>query len=157
MFCGDRDWPETETTGWCCEGSVYRGASGCMCWEPEYDREQADVLALDTVTTGRTTMCGDCAYRPGSPERSGDPQAGATQEDLDTLVAAGDPFWCHDGMRLPVLWRHPSGATVPGSPLDYRPPIVDGRPYKADGTPGDLCAGWLARSLSRARRRTAQG
>lgn len=155
MFCTAMDWPETETTGWCCDGSAYRGAGGCLCWEPEYDLEQAAVLDLDAVTTGRSQMCHDCAYRPGSPERLGDPAAMGTQETLEALVADAEPFWCHENMRRPVRWRHPSGATVPGSAMDYRPPIVDGRPYRADGSPGLLCAGWTARCLSLARRRTA--
>jgi hypothetical protein len=46
---------------------------------------------------------------------------------------------------IPVAYRHPSGAEIPGHPAGYDPPIVDGVPCKADGTPADLCAGWLLR------------
>ena len=155
MFCVDMVWPETETTGWCCDGSAYRDAAGCLCWEPEFDLVQAE--PVPDVVGGRSQMCGDCAFRPGSPERCGDPGAAGTAEGLAELVATGQPFYCHDGMRRPVRWVHPSGATLEGSPLDYRPPIVDGVPYKADGTPGLLCAGWTARSLKLAQRRLAGG
>ena len=145
-LCIAMSWPETPTTGWCCEGSAYRGASGCLCWEPVYDLEQAEPRT-ELPSGLRPSMCGDCAYRPGSPERQGDPAAVADQAGLDALVASGTPFWCHQGIRRPIEWRHPSGMVIPGSALDYRPPIVDGVPFKANGEPGELCAGWAARWL----------
>lgn len=92
----------------------------------------------------RDSKCADCAYRPGSPERSGDPDAAADEDRLREIADRGEVFWCHQGMRRPVLWQHPSGAETPGSPLNYQPPIVNGVPYKADGTPGDVCGGWVA-------------
>lgn len=147
-LCISSPWPETPTTGWCCEGSAYRGAEGCLCWTPVYDLEQAEPqTGVDAQI--RPKMCDDCAYRPGSPERTGDPAALADQAALDALVASGTPFWCHQGMRRPLKWIHPSGAEHPGSPLNYRPPIVDGVPFRSDGTPGDFCAGWAARWLNR--------
>lgn len=67
-------------------------------------------------------------------------------------MATGEPFACHQGMRRPVKWVHPSGAEVLGHPAGYAPPIVDGVPYKADGTPGDLCGGWFLRRVKEMQR-----
>lgn len=156
MWCSERRWPETPTTGWCCEGTAYRDAASCTCWVADYDLEQSDDLQLQEVTSGRAQMCPDCAFRPGSPERLGDPGAASTQEDLDDLVGTATPFWCHQGMRRVTRWRHPSGMTLPGSALAYQPPMADGRPYQADGTPGQLCAGWAARCLRLAKQHAAR-
>jgi hypothetical protein len=65
---------------------------------------------------------------------------------LEELAATGQRFWCHQGMRRTVVLRHPCGVEVAGHPAAYRPPVVAGIPYQADGSPGLLCAGWLARS-----------
>lgn len=70
----------------------------------------------------------------------GHPADAGVGRKLERVMTAGD-------MRQPAHWRHPSGAMTPGSPMNYQPPIVDGTPYKADGTPGDLCAGWVALRL----------
>jgi MoaA/NifB/PqqE/SkfB family radical SAM enzyme len=70
---------------------------------------------------------------------------------LDDIITRGDIFWCHQGIRRVVEYRHPDGRVYPVPPLAagvdgaYEPPIIDGRPYKADGTPADVCAGWWAR------------
>jgi hypothetical protein len=127
----------------CCEGAIDDGAAGCTCWEPIYDLEQQQPDTNAEPTT-RTRMCGDCAYRPDSPEKSGDPSYRGDAAELER-IAATDRFWCHDGMRKPVKWRHPAGIEVDGHPGSYDPAIVDFTPYKADGTPGNLCAGWDAR------------
>ena len=140
-----RDWPETPTTGTCCYGSAMEGASGCTCWTPEYDQEQAVPRTGGLLFGCRDSMCSDCAFRPGSPERTNDPDAAGDQELLDDLVARGQPFWCHQGMRRPVRHRHPSGVVVEASPLEYAPPQVGAVPYKADGSPADLCFGWAGR------------
>ncbi|WP_116044020.1 hypothetical protein [Amycolatopsis palatopharyngis] len=100
-------------------------------------------------------MCPDCAYRPNSPERRGVADAATDEQALLALVESGSVFWCHRGMRRPTHWQHPFGATTPASPLNYQPPIHDGRPYKADGTPGDLCAGWTALRLKAMQRSDA--
>ncbi len=147
--CAGEDLPETPTSDQCCWGSIIYGPHRCTCWEPVYDLDQQPPQP-DLPTPMRPKMCGDCAYRPKSPERQRDPAAAATPETLDMLVDTGQVFWCHQGMRRPVSWAHPSGVTIPGGPLNYCPPTVDGRPYKADGTPGDVCAGWAARFLKRA-------
>jgi hypothetical protein len=87
-------------------------------------------------------LCGDCAFRKGSPERADE----WTESALFDLAASSVPFWCHQGMRRPVRWEHPDGRTVAGSTDDWQPPMVAGIPYQADGTPGLLCAGWAARA-----------
>jgi hypothetical protein len=144
-FDAHRDWPETPTTGMCCMGSAARGPSSCTCWEPVYDVEQAAPRTDGLLFGCRSSMCKDCAYRPGSPERRGDEEAAGDQELLDDLVVRGQPFWCHQGMRRPVRYRHPSGVVVAASPLEYAPPQSGGRLFKADGSPADLCFGWAAR------------
>lgn len=141
---GDQGWPETPTTGMCCMGSAMGGAGRCTCWEPVYDLEQAEPQ-LDAPTVTRSSMCDDCAYRPGSPERAGQEDAGADEEGLDALVYSGSPFTCHKGIRRPIRWLHPSGVEIPGSPLDYRPPIHGARPYQANGLPAEVCGGWALR------------
>jgi hypothetical protein len=133
-------------------GAAALGPSRCTCWEPLFDLEQQEpdptavkLLAAGVQPVTRTRPCGDCAYRPGSPERRGDPGYAGNQELLDRIVETGERFWCHQGMRKPVAWRHPSGVTVP-VPVDaYDPPRIEGIPYRADGSPGEVCAGWAAR------------
>jgi hypothetical protein len=93
----------------------------------------------------RDALCPDCAYRPGSPERSGDERYNGDAEFLNRIVETGEAFHCHQGIRRAVKLVHPSGAEVEVPPGDYRPPIIGGVPYKADGSPGELCAGWAAR------------
>lgn len=127
---------------YCCMGSVEDGPKGCTCWEPVYDLEQVPPnLAEGVVSETRTKRCGDCAYRPDSPER----------EDgrLDDITGV---FFCHQGIRRPVAYRHPDGRVREWvDTTDYQPPIHGHRPYKADGTPADICAGW-AQEARRAER-----
>jgi hypothetical protein len=132
----------------CCIGSAVYGPRRCTCWEPVYDLDQTQP---DTTVGGepniRRRMCDECAYRPNSPERNGDPQFVGDAEFLEQLAA--DPsrrFWCHQGMRKVIAWRHPSGMEIPDRPgASYDPPSIDGVPYLANGRPGQLCAGWDAR------------
>jgi hypothetical protein len=137
--------PDLPDAGPCCIGWAVYGPHRCTCWEPVYDLEQ------QPLQPGRmglpSAMCADCAYRPGSPERRGEDGYNGSAEDLDDMVISGEPFACHQGIRKPVKWVHPSGAEVAGHPAGYDPPIVSGTPYKADGRPADLCAGWAARRL----------
>lgn len=130
------DWPDAGG-GTCCYGAPVYGPDRCTCWAAVYDLEQA--APVPAVQETRPTMCDDCAYRPGSPERLGD------EDHLLGLPARGATFSCHDGMRSVVKWVHPSGAEVLGSPDAYEPPVVDAVPYRADGAPALLCAGWAAR------------
>lgn len=144
MSAVDHGWPDVGEAG-CCYGSAVNGPGHCTCWEPVYDLDQAepDITLKPGVMPRR---CSDCAFLRNSPERADE----YASEHLDRLVADGERFWCHDGMRRPKYWRHPSGATTEGDPADYQPPIIDGVPYRADGRPGDLCAGWTARRLQAA-------
>lgn len=136
--------------GACCDGSAVKGPQYCTCWAPVFDMEQQVVRPGERGQ--RAGLCHDCAYRPGSPERSGDERYNGDQAFLDRIVAAGEPFHCHQGIRRVVKLVHPSGAEVEVPPGDYRPPQVAGVPYKADGSPGDLCAGWAARRLKHVQR-----
>lgn len=148
-----QDNPDLPDTGaYCCEGAVLVGPHACTCWTEEYDLAQAPpdeqairLLAAGVQPTCQPTRCGDCAYRPGSPERTGAENYEGDAESLEQLAAEGDRFWCHQGMRRVSHLAHPTGVSTPGHPAAYRPPIVDGVPYQADGTPGLLCAGWEAR------------
>lgn len=157
ICAGNPDFPDLG--GGCCYGADLYGPERCTCWRPVYDLEQAEpddlsrrLLAGGVQPVTRTTMCADCAYRPGSPEKAGDPQHRGDGEFLEHIAGAGERFWCHQGMRRPLLYRHPSGAEIPGHPAAYAPPIVDGVPYQADGRPGELCAGWDARRRALAAR-----
>jgi len=125
----------------CCWGAALDGPARCTCWEPVFDVEQAPAVEGATPTAAET-LCGDCAFRPGSPERAD----GWLRETLYELADRGEPFWCHRGMRRPAYWQHPAGPTVPGSPDDWQPLTSDGTPYQADGQPALLCAGWARRA-----------
>jgi hypothetical protein len=150
----------------CCDGAIDKGPGGCTCWIPIYDRPQAEP-PLDTVVAValgqlqpdvRDRMCADCAYRPGSPEKTGSDDVNGDAQQLEHLAATGNRFWCHDGMRTPKAWRHPAGIEIPAAPGDgdYQPPIHDGVPYRADGQPGLLCAGWDARRRALQARRAGR-
>jgi hypothetical protein len=138
--------------GACCIGSAAMGAQYCTCWEPVYDLAQQQ--AKPGATAARKTMCGDCAYRPGSPERNGDERYNGDAGFLAAIAQTGDIFWCHQGMRRVVKLRHPSGAEVVISTDHYDPPKDGGVPFKADGTPGDICAGWSAHRARHLKRST---
>lgn len=134
-----RAHPNDEGTG-CCWGDIARGPEHCACWVPEWNADQAEpILPPDPADFGpRPAMCGDCAFKPGSAERRDQWMADA----LYDLAASAKPFYCHDGMRRPVRWRHPDGRVIDGSPDDWQPPNVNGVPFRLDGRPGLLCAGW---------------
>lgn len=138
----DRKHPDEDVFRGCCDGEMIRGAAYCTCWEPVFDLEQADPIPPGDgeIQVRPGGLCGDCAYRPESPEMATDFMAEALRE----LPLKGQTFWCHDGMRRPIRWEHPDGRTIDGSPDDYQPPMVDGRPHRADGRVGHLCAGWAA-------------
>ncbi len=128
----------------CCYGAAINGPHDCTCWEPVHDTEQHPPLRGKPAT--RAKMCNDCAFRPDSPERQGDERYGGDTVDLDGMVWSGEPFYCHQGMRRIVIWRHPVGTKVDAGPDHYYDPPDDTLwPHKADGTPADICAGWAAR------------
>ncbi|RSD26371.1 hypothetical protein [Amycolatopsis eburnea] len=150
IVCGvDEPQPEFPDLGLdkpCCYGVAMGAAEDCSCWRPVYDTPgHADPVEGMTPTVRPGGMCGDCAYRPDSPERQDDPQHRGNATELEMLAEDGRPFYCHQGMRRILRWEHPSGAVLPAHPADYAPPIVDDVPIKVDGTPAYLCGGWDAR------------
>ncbi|MCF7551004.1 hypothetical protein [Pseudonocardia sp. WMMC193] len=141
-----------DTGGNCCEGAFDDGPEACTCWTPVYDLEQsppdtraAELLAAGIEPNTRPRMCEDCAYRPTSPERTGAEDVAGDAEFLERIARRGERFFCHQGIRRPVKLVHPSGAEIPGHTAAYDPPIAAGVPWRADGTPAELCAGWAAR------------
>ncbi len=146
---------EAVTGGYCCMGSAEYGFDRCTCWEPVYDLEQTEPNMASIELVGiltRTEMCGDCAFRPDSPERQGDGRySHADDDELRSL----NHFWCHQGIRKPIAWRHPAGITVDCDTDGYDPPLrtigAETVPFKADGTPGDRCAGFAAYQKANAR------
>jgi hypothetical protein len=154
---GDLKMPDP-VRGACCPGSAAKGPQYCTCWVHEFDLEQQEPRPGEPGQ--RPKPCADCAYRAGSPELSGEERFKGDAGFLAEIVAKGQEFWCHQGMRRAVRLVHPSGALVDlaetGHTGDYQPPIVDGMPFKADGTPGELCAGWSSRRRGHLRREQAQ-
>lgn len=139
--------------GSCCMGAGMFGGDHCSCWQPVFDEEQVepDVVTAGLLRAGVQPtvrpggMCPDCAYRPDSPERRGDPRYKSSSGELDEF-ASESRFWCHEGLIRPVAWVHgPSGTQIAAHPAQYRPPQIDGVPYRVTGQPGYLCAGWAAR------------
>lgn len=150
----------------CCPGALREGPAACTCWTPVYDLDQTDpapatVVALilgDQQPPVRSRMCDDCAYRPDSPERTGDENYAGDTAKLEHLAATGERFWYHDGMRRPAAWVHPRGMRIPAvGDGDYQPPIVEGIPFRADGQPGLVCAGWSARNRALAAKPRVDG
>ncbi|MEV5710105.1 hypothetical protein [Actinoallomurus sp. NPDC052274] len=129
--------------GACCLGAAVYGPDRCTCWTPVHDLDQQPVTPGPPAAPDPLRMCGMCAYRPHSPERRGEAGYAGDEELLEELVATGRPFYCHAGIRRVTRWEHPGGVEVPGHPGAYDPPIIDGVPYRADGTPANLCGGWL--------------
>lgn len=118
----------------CCAGTAFQGLAHCTCWDPVYDRVHELIVAGPPAT--RTTMCHDCAFRKDSPER----KRGEDPADLGN-------FWCHQGVRRAIAYVHPDGRRriVPdedGVPMGYDPVTRPGLIYRADGQPGERCAGW---------------
>ncbi|HET9889703.1 MAG TPA: hypothetical protein VFQ42_04310 [Mycobacterium sp.] len=148
---GGEEFPPAGDGG-CCWGEIVNGPAGCTCWKPVYDLDQAEPdptavrwLGAGVTPVTRRRMCHDCAYRPNSPEKRGEEGYAGDAEFLERIAAADERFWCHQGIRRPAKWVHPSGAEWVGSPAAYSPPKVNGVPYRADGSPAELCAGWDAR------------
>jgi hypothetical protein len=131
--------------GWvpCCWGSMH-DPGGCTCWEPVFEVEQQPPRppANPGDIEVAASMCADCAFRPGSPERA----TTFEKEALFALADEGTPFWCHQGMRRPDRWVHPDGRVVPGDPDDWTPAQLGPVAFRADGSPALLCAGWAARA-----------
>jgi hypothetical protein len=122
----------------CCMGSAVYGPDRCTCWRPVYEPRQEP--AKDGPRRIRPTMCADCAFRPDSPERTGDQRYEHSHEEALAELVHGE-FVCHQGMRRLAREVHPSGAVAEAMPGAYEPTSYA---LKADGSPADYCAGWWA-------------
>lgn len=151
----------TATESMCCEVAVHQRAERCPCWVPVYSGKQAP--PRPGLCDTRAERCADCACRPDSPEaqsyRDGVDRGMASSLDgVFDLAQRATPFFCHEGMRRIRGWYHPrSGRWLPqDSAHDYAPPMVGGVPFRRDGRPALVCAGWdsIRRALD-ARRHTA--
>jgi hypothetical protein len=140
---------DPEQYGDCCIGAAVYGIGRCTCWEPVFDLAQQPLLnggaapAPEDIAV-RAKCCADCAYRNDSAERG---DLDGTAELLDVAHSERREFWCHQGVARVVALRHPDGRELPAGEGDYRPPVGPAeRPivWKADGTPGERCAGWAA-------------
>lgn len=158
-ICGGAKVELPDVSPGCCYGSAVRGPQFCTCWDPVYDVEQTKPPLYGPPPVARAKMCDDCAMRPNSPERNGEKGFDNNSEDaLEEMVRNGSPFFCHKGMRRIVKLVHrETGTEIESHSGDYDPPLVPGVvelegtilraevPYKADGTVGDICAGWAAK------------
>jgi hypothetical protein len=164
FVCGPRWLPEgipdlSSDADPCCAGRALDGPRACTCWIEVFSEPQADPRPGPPPVPDPLRPCepgerdGGCAYRAGSPEKRGEPGYGADAADLDQIAASGQPFFCHAGMRYLIGYVHPPTGTA-WSPAqgDFRPPIVGGVPYRANGEPGFVCAGWLLRRYALTRR-----
>jgi len=130
----------------CCMGSAVYGPSRCTCWAVEYDRPQQSATGMSGAEIDK--CCNDCAYRAGSPERSGSPAYDHSVEIEGDLprMPTGSLFFCHKGMRKAVSAVHePSGLRVVLDRGDsYDATNHDGVPILANGDFAPLCAGFAA-------------
>ncbi|GAB2906956.1 hypothetical protein GCM10027047_01520 [Rhodococcus aerolatus] len=120
----------------CCTGGSFTDAERCEQWHPVLDEQPSTEVEHGPMAIAET-LCHDCAYRPGSPERA---QQGGDQ--LDASIR--QPFTCHQGMARAVRYEHPNGHTRPGEPGDYRPVERGGQAWRTGGTLAQHCAGWAA-------------
>lgn len=74
----------------------------------------------------RRLMCDDCAYRPGSPEKSGDPMYRGDATDLEMIAETGT-FFCHQGLRRIVSVTSALPATT-GSDGECRTKVMQDCP-----------------------------
>lgn len=144
ILCADMPELPDAGEGACCMGAAVYGPGRCTCWESHYTEEQEDVVQGPPAV--RVTACVDCAFRPRSPERSGDERyQHSAAGELDDVAGGDIPFFCHQGMRRVLRLTHPAGGEIEAAPAAYEPAGGDGIAYKANGLPADICAGWAAR------------
>ncbi|TFV83138.1 hypothetical protein [Blastococcus sp. CT_GayMR16] len=139
QLSGPSNMPAPDPVVPCCEASLHSDGEECTCWEG-----LLDVVPTRDVQEGpqlvRRRMCGDCAYRAGSRERT------ELAGDLP-YYTRDQQFQCHTGMPRATSYKHPAlgDAVVPDiTGSDYRPYVRGARAWQADGRPAELCAGWAA-------------
>ncbi|MCB1147360.1 MAG: hypothetical protein KDK38_11195 [Leptospiraceae bacterium] len=122
----------------CCYGYIQNGPRGCNCWHPVYDLEQNKIYDTEQpVINVRKKKCNDCAFKHNSPE----------YQD-DSIYNIRGNFYCHQGMRKIIAWKHENGDIVNHNVNcdDYDPPIKKNIPYTANGSPAKICRGWYSRN-----------
>lgn len=127
--------PPAELEEPCCMTAAATDMEDCLCWKPVRDKRRQQ--PKEGPNEVRARMCEDCAYRPDSPERAA---IGGDVPYFDSRA----PFFCHQGVPLVLSYRHPSGAVRDAEPGDYDPFRAKDRIFRANGQPGQLCAGWAA-------------
>ena len=142
------DFPDVTNGVPCCMGYAANGHRSCTCWEPIYNGEQLPYDGASLPSEG-SKCCYDCAYRKGSPERQGEKGYKGDEEYLNDLPQSSDTFFCHQGARKILKWRHENGTEIEAHPASYRPEIVtiDGEsfPLRLDGSAQNVCAGFCAK------------
>lgn len=137
--CAPPSIAEDADMRFCCDAEAYRGPQYCTCWTLRIEvYEQGLPWSVDLPGKRALRCCGDCAYKPGSPER---------EEDVRLPTTEDHPFYCHVGMPKAIGWEHPDGTFIPLEPEEgdaYMPVYVWGIPYTKNGMPAELCAGWAA-------------
>lgn len=132
---------------YCCYGSASNGPTHCECWVAEYSDDRQKPKGGDMQL--RVTQCQDCAYRHDSAEWN-DP---VERAKLIAHALGDGVFSCHQGTPYVVRWRHPEGMVIEaerdaaGNINTYEPLIIGSTPFKANGEPADLCAGYATRRL----------
>ena len=111
----------------------------CTCWEPVYSEPQALPVLPLAPSKPRRGCCGTCGVVDDLTDELG----------IERSAVKGRPFFCHQGFRRIVEYRHPDGRVRPTGDHDYPDStghytLVNGHKIalKADGTAADLCAAW---------------
>ena len=119
-FCTNGDWGPAQGRCLHCHGTGLTNDVGG--WE------ESELTPAPVPPGVMRRPCGDCAFRPGSPEL----------ENAGAQLPKDAPFWCHHGMTT-------------GYGGSYQPPGY----YRPDGAKKDIplgeliCAGWWALQTGR--------
>ena len=107
-------------------GAVHHGCLKCQTlWEPF---DVADLIDDQDPYSSFRTMCGNCAFRPDSPERQ-DPEG--WRGLIESLAYMETPFICHKGVPL---------AEAGSDDAHDHPKRPDGR---HDIARARYCRGWM--------------
>lgn len=91
----------------CCIGDAAKGPEHCTCWTPEWNAEQAEPVWPPNPAdlAPLPGMCGDCAFRPGSPERADEWMAEALYGLAGSCPPAAAPT-PREPVRIELRDRH---------------------------------------------------